>query len=237
MQQTQQVLMQSEMRVDRSEIKYMISPQQAALLSQLMGVIALKDEHQGQDARYRVRSLYFDTIESRSYWEKEEGQMLRQKVRIRTYAQDAAQAKLEIKCRRGDFSAKLGQWIDRDVVKDCCCGNYSTLRAVGGLATETATVLERGLYIPTVMIDYEREAYRMDEFNVRITFDHYVHAAKTSRLYDGEVPMVPVFTEPKVILEVKFDRVLPTHLRAALSVISVPRMAVSKYCLARERIG
>ena len=237
MPQEQQQLIRPEIRVDRSEIKYLISPQQAELLSQMMRAIAKRDEHQGADARYRVRSLYFDTLDAKSFREKEHGLMMRQKVRIRTYADDAAQMKLEIKCRKGDYSAKLSQWIDREVAADCCCGEYSSLQAVGGLAAETAMVLQRGLYLPTVLIDYDREAYRMDEFNIRITFDHNVRAAKTPTLFADPVPMIPIFTERRVVLEIKFDGVLPGHLRAALSLIDAPRTAISKYCLARERIG
>ena len=89
---------------------------------------------------------------------------------------------------------------------------------------------------PAVLIDYERTAWALDFERVRLTIDEHVRAAKSSALFDPAVPMLGLHSGAMTILEVKYDRFLPGHLRAALSSFCAQPMSISKYAIAREML-
>ena len=72
----------------------------------------------------------------------------------------------------------------------------------------------RNLLRPKVIVDYDREAFVYKPGNVRITFDSHVKSALNSKaLFDMKTPLVGVYEEPGVILEIKYDNFLPKHIR------------------------
>ena len=55
----------------RHEYKYVCDAMQNAVLKTRARGILKSDEHAGVDGFYRIRSLYFDDLEDRCYYEKE----------------------------------------------------------------------------------------------------------------------------------------------------------------------
>ena len=71
-------------RVLREEKKFLISIDEFISISHKLGNIMLSDPHNGTHG-YTIRSLYFDTVYDRDYFEKQAGVELRRKIRLRCY--------------------------------------------------------------------------------------------------------------------------------------------------------
>ena len=91
--------------------------------------------------------------------------------------------------------------------------------------------------IPVVLVDYVREAYLHPAEEVRITFDKQLHTGLGSiDLFNPYVPTLPTFDHDEMILEVKFNRVMPPYIRDLLCtcVKSAQNSAISKYVWCRR---
>ena len=90
---------------------------------------------------------------------------------------------------------------------------------------------------PVVIVDYVREAYVHPAEEVRITFDKQLHTGLGSiDLFNPSGPTVPAFDHDEMILEVKFNRVMPPYIRDLLCtyVKSAQNSAISKYVWCRR---
>lgn len=98
--------------------------------------------------------------------------------------------------------------------------------------------MKKDLLSPKVIIDYEREAYRLPFEDIRITFDKNVRASnQIEAFWNKDLWMKQVFEKNIIVLEIKYNTMLPKWLRDALTLVSSTRQSVSKYCLSRLSIG
>jgi hypothetical protein len=87
---------------------------------------------------------------------------------------------------------------------------------------------------PVALVDYYREAYVHPVGNVRITFDIDLHTGLGSvAFFDPKTFTMGVNEEQGVILEVKFDDVLPLHIRGLFPTSIRPRLAIGKFAICR----
>ena len=90
-------------------------------------------------------------------------------------------------------------------------------------------------YKPKVVIDYTRDAFMFDFFNLRITFDKNLHSNNTDfDIFNDNMHTLPVILEGKQIMEIKYETALPEYIHRTLQLDSVERMAISKYTLGRR---
>lgn len=220
----------------RQEIKQLLSPAQTLLLQQRISAILPLDSHSGNDGCYRIRSIYFDTQDDKFYTEKEAGISEREKIRIRYYDYQADVIKLERKEKKENLIYKESLSISKETAEAMCNGDFNSLVQyhhpladyVYGLAQTS------GLH-STVVVDYIRMAYLYPVGNVRITFDTTLQAGR---------PDIPIWQEGNVfdvlegntILEIKFNKFLPEHIRQLLDSVPGERMALSKYTLCRQNL-
>ena len=92
------------MQFKRYELKYYLNEIQVeGLICQLSKIMTLDKHCDGLDG-YKVRSLYFDSINDECLYEKQSGLLKRAKIRLRTYGDPLAEvAKLEIKSKHDQF--------------------------------------------------------------------------------------------------------------------------------------
>ena len=83
--------MSDELKVFRTEKKYELSLFESEMLFHKLLNVLEGDPYNGNEA-YLVRSLYFDTIYNRDYWQKMDGLSNRRKIRLRVYSPDASEA-------------------------------------------------------------------------------------------------------------------------------------------------
>lgn len=220
----------------RQEIKQLLSPAQTVLLKQRIGAILQPDEHSGPNADYLIRSVYFDTLDDRAYEEKEAGISEREKIRIRFYNHSDQVIKLERKEKRENLIYKESVSISREAVDAALRGDYEPLRLTGTRLADYVYGLSRSAGLrPVVVVDYMREAYVYSVGNVRITFDMALQAGRAD-IPVWEPGNVSDVLSGQTILEIKFNRYLPEHIRMILESVTGERIALSKYTLCRQNL-
>lgn len=226
--------MAAELQVRRYEEKYLLAPAQAAALQNLLDGVLQRDRYSANGA-YFIRSLYFDTPADADYKDKLLGVSERKKLRLRLYDVQAQQVKLEIKAKRAKNSHKQSAVLDRSTALALVNGDPTPLLAEGPAARAAYALYQGEHRAPAALIDYERTAWVFPVGRARITLDSHVRASKSDSLFEANVPMVGVL-DPMTILEVKYDRPLPSWLGRMLSSIPGAPMSISKYAMARARL-
>lgn len=219
----------------RHELKYIISANQAEILKQRLSLIMEIDNNTiYDDHTYLIRSLYFDDIFSNSYYEKLDGVLYRKKYRIRIYNHDEGFIRLECKYKHNNLTSKEQAIIS----KELC---LSLMNQKANPTTDNDFVnrfiaeMKAKHLLPSVIVDYKRLAFTYPISDVRITFDSHIQSGKYNyNLFDYTTPLFDVIENNTVVLEVKFNEILPSHIAVILSTIPSFRQAVSKFALCRE---
>lgn len=220
----------------RHELKYYINYGEYLHLSHTLDLMLDRDPSGDAFNEYAVRSLYFDTIADDFLTEKVSGVGSRKKYRIRIYNFSDRTIKLECKSKYGDLISKQSLTIPRDLADQLiACDATGLDRTSAPLLLDMFREMKTRLLRPVVIVDYVREAYVHAAEDVRITFDKQLHTGLLqTAMFDKYLPTVPALDDSLMVLEVKFNRVLPDHIQAILSGISADRSAVSKYVICRR---
>ena len=133
-------------RVFREEKKFLISLPEALQISSRLSQVMLEDAHNGIHG-YRIRSLYFDTIDDTDYYEKAAGVELRRKLRLRCYDPSADYAMLEMKQKQGASQLKRSLRVTREdaqalraaTTRRCCAIPRPSLPSATPCSTAAAT--------------------------------------------------------------------------------------------------
>jgi len=221
----------------RHEIKYYISAMQAEVLQKRLAAVMGFDTHSQGHKGYIVRSLYFDSIEDECLYQKQSGINRRKKVRLRTYGRDQdGIVKFEIKYKNGLLVNKYSARLEKEDAIDICGGDYSRLLDLDNpVFKEIYRTFQLKRYTPRVIVEYRRVAFTFPVSNIRVTVDKSLRSYLNHLdLFSSARASAPVILEGKQILEVKYDRFIPAHLKKVLSMARAERMAISKYTLARR---
>ncbi len=221
----------------RHELKYLITPGDAQLLKQRLGVLLSRDENAGESGVYKVRSIYFDDYNNSAYEEKLMGVFSRKKYRIRVYNDSDKTIHLERKIKRGSYVSKQHAILTREQVQMIINGEcLFLLENQQQLCREFYYECITKILRPRVMVDYEREPYICVLGDVRITFDTDVRAALLKLdLFDAKLPALNVLDSGQIIMEVKYTEFLPALIRKILPQRTSQMLAVSKYVLACDK--
>lgn len=225
------------MQFKRNELKYYLSHVSTEGLQNQLAHLLHMDAHADSVEGYRVRSLYFDSINDECLYQKQSGILQRRKFRIRTYgAGDQDTVKFEIKNKHNQLVKKDSVVISRQDADAIISGNYSVMLNYDSAVLNDAYVtFSTKLYRPKVIVEYQRVAFVSPVSNIRITFDKNLRSnINHLDLFSNVQDSMPVILEGKQVLEVKFNDFLPGYLKRILSGYSTERMAISKYTLARR---
>lgn len=220
----------------RTEEKYLLPYPQALLLRQRLNTVLSADAY-ANDGGYRVKSLYFDSFRNTDFHEKLSGVYHRKKVRLRIYDENQQTAKLELKEKHGDLQQKISVTVSRSDALALCDGDYSVLLEYDTpAAMRLYSVMATGLYRPVAVIEYDRAAFVYPAFSTRITFDSKVRTSELSLdLFNPDLPWDYVMDQ-EVLLEVKYNRVLPSFISSVLDCEALNRISLSKYFLGRKYV-
>ena len=111
--------------------------------------------------------------------------------------------KLERKKKVGSYIYKEDAALTREETERILRGDYGVLLASPqNLCREFYVECVSHVLRPRVLVDYEREAWVLDEGTVRITFDQNVRAAVGGwDLFDPKLPTLPVLDPGTLVLE------------------------------------
>ena len=222
----------------RHELKFFINEQQYYLLSHALSRVLQPDSFGDENHEYFIRSLYFDTVFDDALMDKLNGVQNRDKYRIRTYNFSDKVIKLECKTKVGTLISKRSLTIPRDLCDQIIAGDTTGLETTrSGLLDDLFREMTIHLLHPAVLVDYVREAWLHPAEEVRITFDKQLRTGlRSTDLFNPYVPTIPPFDHNEIILEVKYNRVLPPYIRDVLSTYceNATQTAISKYTWCRR---
>lgn len=226
-------------KVYRSEWKYTLSNQELSLLKSRLSEVMEIDPHTPLGGRYLIHSLYFDDYKDTSVYTTDSGLSKRFKWRIRYYGDDLTyivlekKEKIESRCHKKSVKITVEEY-NKIVSGEAYDLIFDTKKK---LIKELAVDMLINDYRPKVIIDYERIAYIEKITNVRITFDMKISASyELENFLDGDYQSFYVLPSGINVLEVKFDDILPSHIRNIVESYNFKQGSFSKYYYGRKII-
>jgi SPX domain protein involved in polyphosphate accumulation len=219
--------------VARFERKYLLSLDQYYRLRNGIVPFAERDHYSRvAGGAYLVRSIYYDTRDFRAWYEKEDGDFGRIKLRIRAYTDRKERCdtvSVEIKTKQGNAMVKYSTRVDAEeyweyvktgtwpsVADNMTLNEFERLRHVRQL-------------VPVCLVQYRREGFAArDGSPVRLTVDHEVESTRASWLFPRS-PILKPHRPKRPIFEVKTRAGEPEWLRGIVRKHTLKLAANSKY--------
>lgn len=229
--------------VFREEHKFVITVDQYYKIRHRISQIMHRDFHSENShyqhrkgKGYTIRSIYFDSLDDRDYYEKIEGIELRRKLRIRTYMNDPSFCLLEIKKKQGQYQKKTSFRLTKEQGERLIQGDYSLLLQLNHpFLLECYQMMTQHVYRPMSVVTYEREAFVAKENKIRVTFDQMIRGSESNfNIFSEELIEIPFFDPYYVVLEVKYNGFLLQYIKDLLVELEKEQLSVSKYCFSRK---
>ena len=183
---------------------------------------------------YIVRSIYFDSPDDTDYFDKQGGEMIRKKLRLRIYDINSDIAKIEIKGKYDYHQLKESLVVNKETAKKIIAGDYSDLLKIDNDLAKKIYVYFQCGYRPKVIIEYDRAAY-ITSTTTRITFDYNIKKSNDfDKFYTNDINYFELTNPCDVVLEVKFDRFLEPYISKILEKYTTRYQSVSKYVMGRN---
>ena len=219
----------------RNELKYICSEGELIQIHSRVQMLCDADAHAGPEGIYNIRSIYFDDLQNRYFFENENGTDPREKFRIRTYNASDSRITLECKKKERSMTHKDSCQLSKEQYQKILDGSLSASDVNSTLLEKFYLIQEQRHLQPKVIVAYERTPFVYTFGNVRITFDRNIGSSTDiSAFFDPYLPVRPILPLGKNILEVKYDELLPNFLYDAMSLGSLRQTTFSKYYLCRK---
>lgn len=219
----------------RNELKYICSEGELIQIHSRVQMLCDADAHAGPEGIYNIRSIYFDDLQNRYFFENENGTDPREKFRIRTYNASDSRITLECKKKERSMTHKDSCQLSKEQYQKILDGTLSASDVNSTLLEKFYLIQEQRHLQPKVIVAYERTPFVYTFGNVRITFDRNIGSSTDiSAFFDPYLPVRPILPLGKNILEVKYDELLPNFLYEAMNLGSLRQTTFSKYYLCRK---
>lgn len=216
---------------ERREEKYLINYSEYSVISSRIKAL-LQPDTNGKNGKYSICSLYFDDAFDTALAEKEDGNAVHIKFRIRTYDGSDGFIRLERKTKRGIVTEKHSARITREELDKILSGEaISEESKCFGLVSE----MRARAFKPAISVRYDREAYYMPSLGVRVTFDINVDSLPPDKdtLFGNTKRALPAIDRGQIIMEIKYSDRCPSFICKACATNSA-QLSVSKYALCRN---
>ena len=220
----------------RHEYKYMIDAKQESILRVKASCVLNPDPYVRADGTYLIRSLYFDDMNDSCLSKNLSGSDPRSKFRIRYYNSDPSRLMLEKKSKSHGMCMKQSCSLSMEECELYLNGRFPAVSdEMPDTKKELLTeVVMRGLF-PKTIVTYERIPFVYSGGNVRVTFDRKITSSEEmGRFLTGDYIQRPILPCGYSILEVKWDEVLPKHIKDTLLIEGLEWIAFSKYFMCRK---
>lgn len=201
----------------RHEIKYMISFNQYLVFRNKLEKV-LKYDPVSHGLPYTITSLYYDDTFESALKEKLDGEAVRHKYRLRYYNNAVDMLKLECKSKVNQMTLKHSE----------CYKESSDLKSIFQHLVNAKKIK------PKSLVRYERVAFIHPVGKLRVTFDLNVRGVVNEPfLEQDESCYQPLLASDEVIMEVKFNGVIPSFLWGMLQSDQYMALSSSKYVYSR----
>lgn len=236
----------------RREAKYILSSEaQAAAIRDTIRAHMEPDPHAAgwPDLRYPLASLYLDTPGLDLYRGTVCGEKNRHKLRIRRYFVPGSPAFFEVKSRVDQIIRKRRAAVRPEAIAELVAGAVPRMAHLHSKSARDLTdllffrdLMHAAHASPRIRVRYFREAWAgTTENRLRITFDREVTCSPTSSAdVLGESSRWIEACNLPVILEIKFDHVMPDWVARLVQRFDLTRTSVPKYVMsidAARRLG
>lgn len=217
----------------RHEFKHEISEFDYLTLKNRLSHTIFPDKN-GDNGKYKIRSLYFDNIYDVALREKIDGVNEREKFRIRSYNGQNDFIRLEKKSKINGLCNKVSAKISKEDVAKIISGDIDFMeKSEVPLIKELYIKMKTKGLVPKTLVDYTREAFTYPAGNVRITLDYNIRTGLSSTDFlDPDCVTIPA-GDKVIILEVKWDEFLPDFVRDSVQMTGRRHSAFSKYAVCR----
>lgn len=226
----------------RYELKYLISFDQYKRFSEQLYDRMKLDPYGDHEGKYNIVSLYYDSPDSKIYYETRNKIPFRQKLRLRVYNESDLESPsfFELKQKFGNVVNKrrtilplhAGYRLSSLDMNEALPGQLDDFQASNDQILREVHHF-KGLYMlePEVVVSYDRQAFAgVEEPDLRVTFDYHLMCRKDD-LHIENGPEGTYFIDPNlVVLEVKVSESVPFWLARLLNDFGFMRQSVSKYC-------
>jgi hypothetical protein len=227
--------------IERYEYKYLVAERVLPMVRAALSTVCQPDRFAAPTGRYRVRSLYFDTLDRQLFWANQREARDRFKVRVRNYPGREGPVFLEVKRRVGDVIVKSRASVPAASWREVARGRG--LEEVPAYARPHAEAfalrVERHHLEPALLVDYEREPFtsQVDGY-ARVTFDRDVRAQAVEawelegapERWRAVEPLDRSYSREAVaVLELKFERRPPSWMVSMVKRLELVRRGFSKY--------
>jgi hypothetical protein len=221
----------------RHELKYYIDKNAYYVLRERLQKVISIDENMPDEDGYLISSVYFDDIYHSAVEEKIAGTRFRKKFRIRSYELDDSLIRLECKSKYNEYISKTSAKLSREEYDRIMRDDYSfLLERKEQVCQELYCYRKTKLMKPVVVVEYKREAYVYPFGNVRITFDKDIAASGTTvDMFSEKYCTNKVLPDGIMVLEIKYDDYIPSHILQILQIGMADRCAISKYVMCRDK--
>ena len=225
---------------NRFEVKYLIAARDVPRLEAELLPWLAPDGHAEPGRGYQVYSVYWDSPEWATFWEKVEGLKVRRKLRLRRYV-GGADVWLEVKQRIDRTQQKRRLRLPADVARavlDPGTGDDDGVPFLDHPVVQEARILcRRARLAPRMAILYRRRPYvgRWTP-TVRVNFDTRIqYRARGIDLTEPFVTGKYVLDPDEAVMEIKYTGRVPLWLTKAIARFGLPVVRMSKYCSAVDR--
>lgn len=219
----------------RYENKYIINKYVYESLRRDLSAIMKLDSHSlNKDISYYISSLYFDDSDDSAYYEKVDGIEYRKKYRIRIYNGDINTAKLECKYKDENMTYKQDCKLNRINLEHLLKKDYKRIKFKNELLSQFISDSKLYGLRPSVIVDYARLAYTYPYSDVRITFDSKIKSGNKDDFIKRKIAKVDCLESDQIILEVKYNELLPDHIQTVLNQYNLTLGSLSKFALCDE---
>jgi len=221
---------------ERTEIKYILTPQQKSAILEAMKPYMLLDKYK----RTTIRNIYYDTDDFRLIRTSLDKPVYKEKLRVRSYCQvnDNDDVFVEIKKKYDGVVYKRRITMKKDIA-----GNFLASKCPSPKHSQIVNELEYFIKYyktlsPKVFLSYEREAYyTISESDFRITFDENILYRQTELDLSKEVYGSPLLDKDLTLMEVKTSGGMPLWLTKVLTENTINKTSYSKYGEAYKKIS
>lgn len=216
---------------ERREEKYLIDYSEYSVIASRIRELLTPDKN-ARDGRYSICSLYFDDPFGTALAEKEDGNAVHVKFRIRTYGGSKKIIRLERKTKRGIVTEKHSAVITESELDKIIKGELVDENSeCFGLVSEMYSRAFR----PAVSVRYDREAYVFEPLGIRVTFDFNIDSLPPDKetLFGRTERAIPAIERGQIIMEIKYSERCPSFVRKCCQTYGM-QFSVSKYALCRN---
>ncbi|GAA3723699.1 polyphosphate polymerase domain-containing protein [Salinicoccus jeotgali] len=228
---------------NRREQKYLITKKQYEKLLEKISPY-MRADRLGDEGRYTVTSLYFDSVDHKIYFETKNKLPFRQKLRLRIYGQAGLEdpSFFEVKQKHSQVVNKRRTSLPlQQAYRYISMTKDGSKEEVKEMLRDSQVLREidrfRSLYQlrPEMIVSYDRLAlFAVDDPQLRITFDLNLRT-RSEDLHLENGPDGVNFIDPGlVVLEVKVNNSVPLWLARILQELECEQRSASKYCTSME---